>query len=158
MWGPPNRLITLSHDISPNRLIPAPRILISNDIQPNPGPQNPSPHGFINCGQTAFVALTMEQDTHKKFDASMPPKRDAYDKAQASQRYSRVALLPSRSGRRPPCRPSSYIIHGQVDASKLIGYWPLTWNAGMVYIWGVGAARGLGDVELMPCFCTLPGD
>ena len=75
-----------------------------------------------------------------------------------SQRYSRVAPLPSRSGRRPPCRPSSYIIHGQVDASKLIWYWPLTWSAGMVYIWGVGAARGHGDLELMPCFCTLLGD
>ena len=74
------------------------------------------------------------------------------------QRYSRVAPLPSRSGRLPPCRASSYIIHGQVDASKLIGYWPLTWSAGMVYIRGVGAAQGHGDVELMPCFCTLLGD
>ena len=74
-----------------------------------------------------------------------------------SHRYSRVAPLPSRSGRRPPCRPSIYIIHGQVDASKLIGHWPLTWSAGMVYIWGVGATQGHGDVELMPCFCTLLG-
>ena len=59
-----------------------------------------------------------------------------------SQRYSRVAPLLSRSGRRPPCRPSCYIIHGQVIASTLIGYWPLTMSAGMVYIWGVGAAQG----------------
>ena len=58
----------------------------------------------------------------------------------------------------PPCRPSSYIIRGQVDASKLIGCWPLTWSAGMVYIWGVGAAQGHGDVELIPCFCTILGD
>ena len=32
----------------------------------------------------------------------------------------------------PPCRPSRYIIRGQVDASKLIGCWPVTWSAGMV--------------------------
>ena len=75
-----------------------------------------------------------------------------------SQRYSQVAPLPSCSGRRPPCIPSSYIIHGQVDAPKLIGYGPLKWSAGMVYIWGVGAAQGFGDVELMPCFCTLLGE
>ena len=41
-----------------------------------------------------------------------------------SQRYSRVAPLPSRSCRRPPCRPSCYIIRGQAVASKMIGYWP----------------------------------
>ena len=75
-----------------------------------------------------------------------------------SQRCSRVAPLPSRSGRRPPCGPSSYIIRGKEDTSKLIGYWPLTWSAGMVYIWGVGAAQGHGDVELIPCFCTILGD
>ena len=75
-----------------------------------------------------------------------------------SQRYSRVAPLPSRSGRRSPCRPSCYIIRGKEDASKLIGYWPLTWIAGMVYIWGVGAAQGHGDVELILCFCTILGD
>ena len=63
----------------------------------------------------------------------------------SSQRYSRVAPLPSRSGQRPPCRPSCYIISGQADASKLIGYWPLTWSAGTVYIWGVGATQGHGD-------------
>ena len=75
-----------------------------------------------------------------------------------SQRYSRVAPLPSRSGRHPPCRPSCYIIRGKENASKLIGYWPLTWSAGMVYIWGVGAAQGHGGVELIPCFCTILGD
>ena len=72
-----------------------------------------------------------------------------------SKRYSRVEPLPSRSGRRPPRRPSSYIIHGQVDASALIGYWPLTWSASMVYIWGVVAAQGHGDVELIRCFCII---
>ena len=72
-----------------------------------------------------------------------------------SQRCSRVAPLPSRSGRRPPCSPSCYIIRGKVDASKLIGYWPLTWNASMVYIRGVGAAQGHGDVELILYFCTI---
>ena len=75
-----------------------------------------------------------------------------------SQRYSLVAPLLSRSGRRPPCRPSCYIIRGKVDASKLIGYWPLTWSASMVYIWVVGAAQGHGDVKLIPCFCTILGD
>ena len=75
-----------------------------------------------------------------------------------SQRYSRVAPLPWRSGRRPPCRPSSDIIRGREDTSKLIGYWPLTWSAGMVYIWGVGAAQRHGDVELIPCFCTILGE
>ena len=75
-----------------------------------------------------------------------------------SQRYSRVVPLASCSGRRPPCRPSCYIIRGPVDASRLIGYWPLTWSAGTVYIWGVGAAQGHGDVELIPCFCTILGD
>ena len=57
----------------------------------------------------------------------------------------------------PPCGPSRYIICGQVDTSKQIGRWPLTWGAGMVYIWGVGAAQGHGDVELVPCFCTILG-
>ena len=75
-----------------------------------------------------------------------------------SQRYSRVAPLPSRSGRCSPCRPSSYIIRGKEDTWKLIEYWPLTWSAGMVYIWGVVAAQGHGDVELVPCFCTILGD
>ena len=75
-----------------------------------------------------------------------------------SQRHSRVAPLPSRSVRRPPCRPSCYIIRRKEDASKLIWYWPLTWSAGMVYIWGVGAAQGHGDVELIPRFCTILGD
>ena len=75
-----------------------------------------------------------------------------------SQRYSRVAPLPSRSGQRPPCRPSCYYIRGKVDALKLIGYWPLTWTAGMVYIWGVGAAQVHGDVQLIPCLCTILGD
>ena len=75
-----------------------------------------------------------------------------------SQRYSRVAPLPSPSGRRPPCRRSYYIIRGKEDASKLIGYWPLTWSAGMVCIWGVGAAQGHGDVELIRCFCTILGN
>ena len=28
----------------------------------------------------------------------------------------------------------------------------------MAYIWGVGAAQGHGDVELIPCFCTILGD
>ena len=37
----------------------------------------------------------------------------------------------------PPCRPSGYIIRGQEDASKLIGFWPLTGSAGTVYISGV---------------------
>ena len=54
----------------------------------------------------------------------------------------------------PPCRPSGYIIRGQEDASKLIGFWPLTRSAGAVYIWGVGD----GDVELIPYFCTILGD
>ena len=27
----------------------------------------------------------------------------------------------------------------------------------MVYIWGVGAAQGHGDVELIPCFRTILG-
>ena len=40
----------------------------------------------------------------------------------------------------------------------LIGYRPLTWGAGVVYIWGVGTAQGHGDVELIPCFCTILGD
>ena len=75
-----------------------------------------------------------------------------------SQRYSRVAPLPSRSGRCPPCRPLCYIIRGKEGASKLIGYWPLTWSAGVVYYWGVGAAEGHGDVELILCFCTILGD
>ena len=75
-----------------------------------------------------------------------------------SKRYSRVAPLPLRGGQRPPCRPSGYNIRGQVDASKLIGYWPMTRSAGTVYIWGVGAAQGHGDVELIPSFCTILGD
>ena len=58
----------------------------------------------------------------------------------------------------PPYRPSGYIIRGQEDPSKLIGFWPLTRSAGTVYIWGVGAAQGHGDVELIPCFCTILGD
>ena len=45
------------------------------------------------------------------------------------------------------CMYVCYIIRGHVDASKLVGYPPLTWSAGMVYIWGVGAAQGHGDVE-----------
>ena len=49
-------------------------------------------------------------------------------------------------------------MRGQVDASKLIGFWPLTRSAGTVYIWGVGAARGHGDVKLIPCFCAILGD
>ena len=64
-----------------------------------------------------------------------------------SQRYSRVAPLPSRRAGVPPCRPSRYIIRGQVDTTKQIGRRPLTWGAGMVYNWGVGAAQGHGDVE-----------
>ena len=62
-----------------------------------------------------------------------------------SQRYSRVAPLPSRSGRRPPCRPSRYNVRGQVDASQLIGYWPLPWSPGTIYIWSVflNYTRGL---------------
>ena len=28
----------------------------------------------------------------------------------------------------------------------------------MVYIWGVGAPQGHGEVELIPCFCTILGD
>ena len=59
-----------------------------------------------------------------------------------SQQYSRVAPLPLRGGWRPPCRPSRYMMRGRVGASKLIWYGPLTWTAGMVYIWGVGAAQG----------------
>ena len=39
-----------------------------------------------------------------------------------------------------------------------IGRWPLTWGASVVYIWGVGAAQGHGDVELVTCFCTILGD
>ena len=39
-----------------------------------------------------------------------------------------------------------------------IGRWPLTWGASMVYIWGVGAAQGHGDVELIPFICTILGD
>ena len=73
------------------------------------------------------------------------------------QRYSRVAPLLRVAAGVPPCRPSRYIICGQVDASKLIGCWPLTWSAGMVYIGGVGAAQGHGDKELVPCFCTILG-
>ena len=69
-----------------------------------------------------------------------------------SQRYSGVAQLPSRGGRRPPCRPSCYIIHGQANASKLIGYWPLTWSAGTVYIKGVGAAQGRGAGRVAAMF------
>ena len=69
-----------------------------------------------------------------------------------SQRYSRVAPLPSRGGRRPPCRPSCYIIRGQADASKLIGYLPLTWSAGTVYIRGVGAAQGRGAGRVAAMF------
>ena len=57
----------------------------------------------------------------------------------------------------PPCRPSRYTICGQVGTWKQIGRWPLTWGAGMVYIWGVGAAQGHGDMELVPCFCTILG-
>ena len=75
-----------------------------------------------------------------------------------SQQYSRVVPLRSPSGQRPPCGPSSYIIRGKEVTSKLIRYLPLTWGAGMVYIWGVGAAQGHGDVELIPCFCTILGD
>ena len=37
----------------------------------------------------------------------------------------------------PPCRPSGYILRGPEDASKLIGFWPLTRSAGTVYISGV---------------------
>ena len=58
----------------------------------------------------------------------------------------------------PPVDPQVNIIRGKEDTSKLIGYWPLTWSAGMVYIWGVGAAQGHGDVELIPCFCTILGE
>ena len=69
-----------------------------------------------------------------------------------SQRYSRVAPLPSRGGRRPPCKPSRYIMRGRAGASKLIGYWPLTWSANTVYIWGVGAAQGHGEGRVAAMF------
>ena len=52
----------------------------------------------------------------------------------------------------PPCRPSRYIMHGQAGASKLIGYGPLTWSAGTVYIWGVGAAQGHGEGRVATMF------
>ena len=37
----------------------------------------------------------------------------------------------------PPYRPSGYIMRGQEDASKLIGFWPMTRSAGTVYTFGV---------------------
>ena len=51
-----------------------------------------------------------------------------------------------------PCRPSCYIIRGKAGASKLIGYWPLTWSAGTVYIWGLGAAQGHEDGRVATMF------
>ena len=45
------------------------------------------------------------------------------------------------------------------DTSKPIGYWPLTWSAGTVYIWGVGAALGDGENGVATvCFCTVLGE
>ena len=51
-----------------------------------------------------------------------------------------------------PCRPSRYIMRGQAGASKLIGYWPLTWSAGTIYICGVGAAQGHGEGRVATMF------
>ena len=51
-----------------------------------------------------------------------------------------------------PSSSLDYIICGQAGASKLIGYWPLTWGAGTVYIWGVGVAQGHGAGRVATMF------
>ena len=76
-----------------------------------------------------------------------------------SQRYSRVAPIQSRSGQRPPLQ--TLRLYYTWARGCLEADWVLALDKECrhnIYIWGVGAAQGHGDVELIPCFCTILGD